>query len=179
MGVTRVLAASGTLALLAGVVLAGVASADAVPGTDSEPVPTRGSAGTAAVRVVPVEGTAVPTHGAAVASRDSVVRLHGTVTLAAAVASTDVKDCYYRGGYRGCSYFDADPDPELFTVCDDMPHDGRYVKGHVIIGGVALELGPITSGCVSTSLDWQEGWRYGVQTGIQGFGWTAVEYGYA
>lgn len=95
-------------------------------------------------------------------------------------AGTDIKDCYYYNGrYLGCSYFDADPDPELFTVCDEFA-DGRYVKGRIKFGGNVYQLTVAGAGkCVYWAPNIAEGTHLGIHTGVEGLGWTAYEYGYA
>jgi hypothetical protein len=101
------------------------------------------------------------------------------------ILGTDIFDCYhYNGTFRGCSSFEADPDPELFTVCDTSP-DGRYVKGRLKIGETIYELGPIETNdpnynvCLAASLDIPEGVIVGIHTGVENLGWTPYEYGFA
>lgn len=93
---------------------------------------------------------------------------------------TNLTDCmYYHNQYLGCSYFDADPDPEIFTVCDEFG-DGRYVKGRIKFGGNVYELSVAGVGkCVYWAPNIAEGTHLGIHTGVEGVGWTAYEYGYA
>jgi hypothetical protein len=109
----------------------------------------------------------------------SLVLAASLIAPATASAGTNITDCYYSGGYRGCTYFKADPNPEVLTVCDAMI-DGRYTKGRLKFGGSVWEFGPVYDGlCVRWELSLEEWTHIGIRTGIEGLGWTEYEYGYA
>lgn len=96
------------------------------------------------------------------------------------VAGTDITNCYYyNGAYRACSYFHADPDPEVFTVCDRMD-DGLFTKGMIDLGDLTYSFIWLAyPECASTPLNIVEGKRVGIRTGVEGVGWGPYKYGYA
>lgn len=130
--------------------------------------------------------TSVITSGAAAAQAEpavsaSVARGGVATTHFTTLGGDYIEDCYYSGGYRGCTYFFGYTEPfEKMIVCDLMA-DGRYTKGQIkFYGGIVDELGPVRgTDCQTRYYNFTEGTHVGIHTGVEGLGWTEYEYGYA